>query len=248
MGSDQRPLSVGTAHAIRRTPPQASSRLPGRHSVGASQRGALERFTKLFSLFFNLLASIPRVDRGGYLQSRLGAAAGRTRRSGRDQLGGSDGRWHVFPGKKRGAEVGKTKRGKGTKIMLLIDGEGLPLGVDTESASAAEVNLIERLLDRRTTQRQPQRLIYDKAADSDPLRKRLAGRGIDLICPHRRNRKRPATQDGRKVRRYRRRYKVERTIAWLQSFRRLVTRYEYHAHLFKGFAQLACLFTTLQRF
>jgi len=132
--------------------------------------------------------------------------------------------------------------------MLLIDGEGLPLGVDTESASAAEVNLIERLVDRRVTVRQPPRLIYDKAADSDPLRERLAGRGIDLICPHRRNRKRPATQDGRKVRRYRRRYKVERTIAWLQYFRRLVTRYEYHAHLFQGFAQLACLFTVLQRF
>ncbi|WP_339910568.1 IS5 family transposase, partial [Symmachiella dynata] len=153
-----------------------------------------------------------------------------------------------FPSKKRGAEVGKTKRGKGTKIMLLIDGEGLPLGVDTESANTAEVNLIERLVDRRISHRQPQRLIYDKAADSDPLRERLAARGIDLICPHRRNRKRPATQDGRKVRRYRRRYKVERTIAWLQYFRRLVTRYEYHAHLFQGFAQLACLFTVLQRF
>ena len=123
-----------------------------------------------------------------------------------------------------------------------------PLGVDTESASAAEVNLIERLLDRRTTRRQPTRLIYDKAADSVPLRKRLAARGIELICPYRRNRKRPATQDGRKVRRYRRRYKVERTIAWLQYCRRLVTRYEYHAQLFQGFDQLACLFTVLQRF
>ena len=132
--------------------------------------------------------------------------------------------------------------------MLLIDGEGLPLGVDTESANAAEVNLIERLLDRRTMQRPPARLIYDKAGDSDPLRERLAARGIDLISPHRRNRKRRPTQDGRKLRRYRRRYKVERTIAWLQSFRRLVTRYEYHAHLFKGFVQLACLFTILQRF
>jgi len=132
--------------------------------------------------------------------------------------------------------------------MLLIDGDGVPLGVDTESASAAEVNLIERLVDRRTTQRQPTRLIYDKAADSEPQRERLAARGIDLISPHRRNRKRHPTQDGRKLRRYKRRYKVERTIAWLQSFRRLVTRYEYHTHLFKGFAQLACLFTYCRGF
>lgn len=132
--------------------------------------------------------------------------------------------------------------------MLLIDGDGVPLGVDTESASAAEVNLIERLVDRRVARRQPTRLIYDKAGDSDPLRERLAARGIDLISPHRRNRKKRPTQDRRKLRRYKRRYKVERTIAWLQYFRRLVTRYEYHAHLFRGFAQLACLFTILQRF
>ncbi|WP_420859475.1 transposase [Symmachiella dynata] len=216
--------------------------------MGAPQQCTLERFTKLFSLFFNLLAAVPRLDRGGYFQSRLGATAGRTRRSGRDQLGGSDGRWHVFPSKKRGAEVGKTKRGKGTKIMLLIDGEGLPLGVDNELASAAEANLIERMIDCRVSRRQPTRLIYDNAGDSDPLRERLAARGVDLISPHRHNRKRRPTQDGRKLPRYKRRYKVERTIAWLQYFRRLVIRNEYHAHLFKGFAQPVCVFTASQVF
>ena len=67
------------------------------------------------------------------------------------------------------------------------------------------------------------RLIADKSYDSDPLRKRLKKqRGIDLICPHRRNRTKPKLQDGRKLRRYRRRYKIERTFAWLGSFRRLV--------------------------
>lgn len=132
--------------------------------------------------------------------------------------------------------------------MLLIDGNGIPIGLDTESASPAEVTLIERLLERRTLQRLPKRLIYDKAADSDPLRARLAAQGIELICPHRRGRKKKATQDGRKLRRYKRRWKVERTVSWLHNFRRLVTRYEYHASLFKGFAQLACLYTTIQRF
>jgi hypothetical protein len=37
----------------------------------------------------------------------------------------------------------------------------------------------------------------DKAYDSDPLRKRLQQRGIELICPHKKNRVRPPTQDGR---------------------------------------------------
>ena len=163
-------------------------------------------------------------------------------------MGRSDGRWDVFPGKKGGAEVGKTKRGKGTKIMLLVDGEGTPLAANTCSASPNEVTLIEPLLDRRMRLRRPQRLIYDRAADSDPLRQRLAQRRIELICPHRINRKKPATQDGRKLRRYKRRYKVERSISWLFNFRRLVVRYERHATLFLSLVHLACMFTILQKF
>ena len=125
--------------------------------------------------------------------------------------------------------------------MVLTDGQGLPLGIDTASASPHEVTLIEPLLERRVLRRKPQRLIYDKAADSDPLRERLRRRGIELICPHRGRRNKPPTQDGRALRRYRRRWTIERSISWLQNFRRLVTRYEYHADLFHGFVQLACL-------
>lgn len=144
--------------------------------------------------------------------------------------------------------MGKTKRGKGTKIMVLTDAEGLPLGADTASASPHEVTLIEPLLETRVLRRKPRRLIYDEAADSDPLRQRLQQRGIELVCRHRRNRVKPPTQDGRKLRRFRRRWKVERSISWLQNFRRLVTRYEFHAHLFHGFVQLACLIVVLGRF
>jgi transposase len=132
--------------------------------------------------------------------------------------------------------------------MVLTDGRGLPLGIDTASASPHEVTLIESLLDNRVLRRKPRRLIYDAAADSDPLRERLACRGIELICPHRKNRVKARTQDGRAFRRYRRRWKVERSISWLQNFRRLVTRYEYHADLFHGFVQLACLIIVLGRF
>jgi len=57
----------------------------------------------------------------------------------------------------------------------------------------------------------PLRLIADRGYDSDPLRKRLVERGIELIAPHRWNRSKPVTQDGRALRRYRRRWKVERT-------------------------------------
>ena len=132
--------------------------------------------------------------------------------------------------------------------MVLVDGHGTPLAAEIASASPAEVNLIEPLLQKRILRRKPRRLLYDRAADSDPLRARLARRGIELICPHRKNRKRPPTQDGRPLRRYARRWKVERSISWLFNFRRLVVRYEHHSHLFHGLVQLACLFTILQRF
>ncbi len=132
--------------------------------------------------------------------------------------------------------------------MVLTDGCGIPLGIDTASASPHEVTLIEPLLENRLLRRKPQRLIYDAAADSDPLRERLWRRGIELICPHRSNRTKPRTQDGRSFRRYRRRWKIERAIGWLQNFRRLVTRYEYHADLFQGFVQLGCLIVVLGRF
>jgi transposase len=132
--------------------------------------------------------------------------------------------------------------------MLLIDGQGTPLSAHTASAQEAEVNLIEPLLEHRACRRGPRRLLYDRAADSDPLRARLAVRRIELICPHRKNRKRPPTQDGRKLRRYKRRYKVERSISWLLNYRRLTVRYEYWDHLFEGFVHLACLFIILKRF
>ena len=79
----------------------------------------------------------------------------------------------------------------------------------------------------------------DAAYESDQLDAELAQRGIELIAPHRRDRKRK-TQDGRPLRRYRRRWKVERLFAWLQNYRRVVVRYERHAENFLGMLHLAC--------
>jgi transposase len=52
---------------------------------------------------------------------------------------------------------------------------------------------------------------------------------------------RAQTQDGRKLRRYQRSWCVERLFAWLQWFRRLVTRYEYHIENFLGMVRLGCM-------
>ena len=62
-----------------------------------------------------------------------------------------------------------------------------------------------------------------------------------MIAPHRRNRKRAKTQDGRPLRRYKRRWKVERLFAWLQNFRRVLVRHDYYADNYFGWVHLACI-------
>jgi transposase len=109
--------------------------------------------------------------------------------------------------------------------------------------------LVEAAIDSSFTPDAPDRIIGDKAYDSDGLDERLLReRGIELIAPHRRKRRRHRTQDGRKLRRYKRRWKVERLFAWLQNFRRLVVRYEYHADNFLGMLQLGCAIILLRFF
>lgn len=143
-------------------------------------------------------------------------------------------------GEKRGLQVGPTKRGKVTKLMAIVDGNGLPIARRTESASPSEVKLVTSTLESMWAPSVPDRLIGDKAYDSDPLDDELKQEwGIEMISPKRSNRKRK-TQDGRSLRRYKRRWKVERLFAWLQNFRRLVVRWEYHASNFNSFMQLGC--------
>jgi len=143
--------------------------------------------------------------------------------------------------------VGKTKRGKGTKLVALADASGLPLSVRAASASPHEVTLVGETLDARFVSEKPERLIGDRAYDSDPLDEALAGRGIEMIAPHRRNRKKKKTQDGRKLRRYKRRWKIEWLFAWLHNFRRLVVRYERRAENYLGFVRLGCIVILLRR-
>ena len=124
----------------------------------------------------------------------------------------------------------------------------MPLAVRTESATPHEVTLVAATLEDRLVAALPARLIGDRAYDSDPLDACLRELGIEMIAPHRRNRTKPPTQDGRSLRRYKRRWKVERLFAWLGNFRRLVVRYEYHAANYLGFVQLACLVILLRQY
>lgn len=131
--------------------------------------------------------------------------------------------------------------------MIVVDGAGIPLGAQLGPASPAEVRLAEPTVDAIAAEGTPTRLIADRAYDSDGLRKRLEDRGIELICPHRRGRVKPKTQDGRALRRYRNRWKVERTFAWLGNFRRLLVRHERHLANYQAFFILACIIVVSRR-
>lgn len=127
---------------------------------------------------------------------------------------------------------------------------GIPLAAGTDAANVSEVVLGPAVLAGIpvTIPVPPDTpVLADRGYDSDPLRDDLELQGFRLIAPHRRNRTKPGRNDGRRMRRYRRRFVVERTFAWVQSFRRVATRYEFYCHLYDGFVSLACAFIALSK-
>lgn len=144
--------------------------------------------------------------------------------------------------------MGKTKQGKGTKIIAVADRHGFPVAISVSSASPHEITLVESTLETMFTEELPERLIGDKAYDSDPLDEKLAENGVELIAPHRSNRKKMKIQDGRKLRRYWRRWKVERLFAWLQNYRRILVRFDRFVENYIGFVHLGCLVILLRHY
>ena len=81
--------------------------------------------------------------------------------------------------------------------MAIADAAGLPVAACLASASIHEVKLEETALDSLFIAEKPEKLIGDKAYDSDKLDNDLLKKqGVEMIAPHRRNRTKPKTQDG----------------------------------------------------
>jgi transposase len=129
--------------------------------------------------------------------------------------------------------------------MAVADRHGLPIAVWTSSGERHETQLVHDTLAARFVDEFPEKLIGDRAYDSDELDADLRDYGVEMIAPHNPKRK-TKTQDGRPLRRYRRRWHVERLFAWMLRFRRLVTRYECHARNFSAFTKLACIVILLR--
>jgi transposase len=130
--------------------------------------------------------------------------------------------------------------------MAVADRHGLPIAIGIASGERHETQLVVETLRSRFLKRKLRRLIGDRAYDSDKLDAELSAMGIEMIAPHHPNRKN-LTQDGRPLRRYRRRWHVERLFAWLQCSRRLITRFEHKATNFLAFLKLRCIVLLLRR-
>lgn len=140
--------------------------------------------------------------------------------------------------------------------MVVVDVAGTPLGAYLDSVSPAEVRLLEATLDTVAVtcphrpgrpRKRPDRLIADRGYDSNAVRVWLVRRGIEPIIPARITSRQATHQDGRKLRRYRRRWIVERTIGWWGNFRRLTVRYDRLLETYGGFFHLACALITLRK-
>ena len=165
-------------------------------------------------------------------------------------------RWPCCPSEKRGDAVGKTKVGKGSKVMVVADGQGLPIGLHVASAQPHESRLAEAALatirvpqPRGRPRTRPQELVADKAYDSQAFRRYLRRRGIKPTIPPvvRRHRKRP--KRGRPIltgSSYRQRWKVERCFGWMDNDRRLVVRYERYLEHDKACCLLAIILWCVQ--
>lgn len=134
-----------------------------------------------------------------------------------------------------------------------MSGNGVPLAAVSAAASVGETRLVEPLLERLIeaggpyVNFWPQRIIGDKAYDSDQLREVLSSVDIELLSPHRENRTAASrSNDGRKMRRYKRRWRVERFFAWAGGFRRFIVRYERLRVTLDAVVNAVCLLITMR--
>jgi transposase len=152
--------------------------------------------------------------------------------------------------KTEGSAVGLTRKGKGTKWMMAVDGQGIPLGVLLASAQVAEIKLAQSTLEtirvrqaRGRPRTRPAKVTCDRAYDSRELRAYLRKRGIACCIPARRRPKEWKPKRGRptlaKKADYAKRWIVERTFAHLGNYRRLLIRWERHLSIYRAFFMFA---------
>jgi transposase len=135
------------------------------------------------------------------------------------------------------------------KLEVVVDAGGLPLGLAAAAANESEQALLVPALDDvpvGVPAGTP--VVADQGHDSDPLRDAVEAAGFVPVIPHRKNRVKPSRNDGRRLRRYRHRWRVERTNAWLHCYRGLAVRWSYYPFMYVGLVYLSFIHLALQRF
>ncbi|MFH9009730.1 IS5 family transposase [Streptomyces afghaniensis] len=132
----------------------------------------------------------------------------------------------------------------GSKHHVITDGHGTPLAVLLTGGNRNDVTQLLPLLDAVPPvrgrvghpRRRPDSLFADRGYDHDVYRDQVRARGIVPAIARR------GTLHGTGLGTYR--WVVERTIAWLHSFRRLRIRWERRADIHEAFLKLACCLIT----
>ena len=135
------------------------------------------------------------------------------------------------------------------KLEIVTDRTGLPLSAAMAAASVSEQDLLlPALQDVPVELPAGTPVIADKGHDADPLRDDIEAAGLEPIIPHRKNRVRPSRNDGRRLRRYRHRWVIERTNAWLHCYRGLAVRWAHYSFIYAGMVYLSFVHLALKRF
>ena len=146
-----------------------------------------------------------------------------------------------------GSKIGNTKIGKGTKVMQMVDKEGLLVSLHIDSANPHESQLLIKTLKNSISHTMPKYILGDRAYDSDKLDMKCKKMGVTLVAYHKLNRKN-ITQDGQEARRLKKRYIVERTNAHLKNYRKVNVRYERKPKLFEDFIWMAHCLIFIKKF
>src|SRR5687768_15653921 len=181
MAQDRTAPSRTEGIAQGRAPAQAQPRLLRGLALGPAHRRAVEGCARLLPLGLDLLAPPARLGRDRRVGGGVGGLRRGVGRRGSRDVGSGLRRRDVRPGEKGGDCVGKTKRGKGTKLVVVGSGASVPLALTVASASPSATKLIGPTLDK--LRGHPKRIVLDKEFDSDKFRDKIAARGIDPIIP-----------------------------------------------------------------
>jgi len=141
------------------------------------------------------------------------------------------------------------RRKSGTKRSLLVEGNGIPVGLVVDGANRNDMKLTKTTLESVPVERPeptrdaPQHMCMDKGYDYPEVRELLEDWGYTIHIP-------PRGEDVKKRKRIpgyiARHWVVERTHSWLNRFRRLLIRWEKKAENYLAMLHLACAWITFR--